>query len=230
VHAITGRTPVALTHVPRHLRAPFLAHATTSQTLANYQLLARIQSGQRPLLSFAPLQVRAQNVVSLRSHAPLQVIAHNGIVTGRHAVKDVRQNGIGLLLASLGGVGEGVGQVALAAVLAVKHACHEHTSAALRALASQAADLAVVVDLVELENSELDLRTHKTQTAIARRRREKHGAISDVSVCVCVGGGGGAPPQPPQKLPRPGRAPPRPGPGAPPPPPHHKSRLKFEGK
>ena len=64
----------------------------------------------------------------------------------------------GLLLASLCGVGEGVGQVALAAVLAVKHACHEHTRAALWAFAPQAADLAIVVNLVELENGELDLR------------------------------------------------------------------------
>lgn len=54
---------------------------------------------------------------------------------------------------------EGVGQAALAAVLAVKVVGHEDASAALTvgALAAKAGDLAVVVDLVVLEDGEFDL-------------------------------------------------------------------------
>lgn len=53
------------------------------------------------------------------------------------------------------GLVEHVGEVAATAVLAVVHGGHEDTGTALgrRALPPQALDLAVAVDLVELEDS-----------------------------------------------------------------------------
>jgi hypothetical protein len=57
------------------------------------------------------------------------------------------------------GIVENVGEVALAAVLAVVHGSHEDTSTALllRALSPQTLDLSIAVDLVVLENSQLGL-------------------------------------------------------------------------
>jgi hypothetical protein len=57
------------------------------------------------------------------------------------------------------GLVEHVGQTALAAVLAVKVRSHEdaRTTLSVGALATQALDLAVVIDLVELKDGELDL-------------------------------------------------------------------------
>merc|ERR1719209_332814 len=57
------------------------------------------------------------------------------------------------------GLVEHVGETALAAVLAVKVSSHEDSSAALlsRALTAQTVDLAIVVNLVVLEDGQLDL-------------------------------------------------------------------------
>merc|ERR1719209_2715889 len=57
------------------------------------------------------------------------------------------------------GLIEHVGETALAAVLAVKVSSHEDSSAALlsRALTAQTVDLAIVVNLVVLEDGQLDL-------------------------------------------------------------------------
>ncbi len=58
------------------------------------------------------------------------------------------------------GLVEDIGETALAAVLAVVVAGHENTSTALfgGALATDAGDLAVVIDLVELQDSKLVLK------------------------------------------------------------------------
>lgn len=60
---------------------------------------------------------------------------------------------------SLLGLVEDIGQVATTAVLSVVHGGHEDTSTTLLlwALTSQALDLAIAVDLVVLENSQLGL-------------------------------------------------------------------------
>merc|ERR1719508_82880 len=57
------------------------------------------------------------------------------------------------------GLVEDIGQSALSAVLAVKMCSHKHTSSTLlgRALPPQTVDLAVVVDLVVLEDGQLHL-------------------------------------------------------------------------
>merc|ERR1712037_718861 len=57
------------------------------------------------------------------------------------------------------GLVEHVGETALAAVLAIEVSSHEDSSAALlsRALTAQTVDLAIVVNLVVLEDGQLDL-------------------------------------------------------------------------
>merc|ERR1712244_110574 len=57
------------------------------------------------------------------------------------------------------GLVEDIGEAALAAILAIEHGSHEDTSSTLLGgtLAPQTVDLAVVVDLVVLQHSELDL-------------------------------------------------------------------------
>jgi len=66
-----------------------------------------------------------------------------------------------LLYGRLGARGEGVGQTALATVLAIIVEGHEDTSTALRgrAFTTKALDLAVGLDLVVLQNGHLDLLT-----------------------------------------------------------------------
>merc|ERR1719154_221445 len=80
------------------------------------------------------------------------------ISTRLHEVPDKPRPGWRQSLLVLGLV-EDVGQTALAAVLAVEVGSHEDAGAALLggALAAEAGDLAVVVNLVVLEDGELDL-------------------------------------------------------------------------
>lgn len=66
---------------------------------------------------------------------------------------------LALVAASLFGVVENVGQVATTTVLAVVHGSHEDTGTALlsRALTAQTLNLAITVNLVVLEDSQLGL-------------------------------------------------------------------------
>lgn len=77
----------------------------------------------------------------------------------RHCEKTTEQISLDDFQIHLLGLVEYVGEMAFAAVLAIVHGSHEDTSATLlgRALATQALDLSITVDLVVLEHSQLCL-------------------------------------------------------------------------